>query len=167
VLLTTLVGPQIRGERRDSYAIGLSENSIANYIRRYQAMLATRQQDFEALRRHYHGVDDIILSIDGLQPEKGHETLYVVRELTQKRVWFARPVRYSDRPPPGGDRGGGALSPPTRPRRGRRWSTETFADRASVPFGSCLNRIVHNPRFEIWYFCLILDIMITRIFIES
>ena len=30
-----------------------------------------------------------MLSIDGLQPEKGHETLYVVRELGQKRVWFA------------------------------------------------------------------------------
>jgi hypothetical protein len=30
-----------------------------------------------------------MLSIDGLQPEKGHETLYVVRELTGKRVWFA------------------------------------------------------------------------------
>jgi hypothetical protein len=29
------------------------------------------------------------LSIDGLQPEKGHETLYVVRELTLKRAWFA------------------------------------------------------------------------------
>jgi len=29
------------------------------------------------------------LSIDGLQPEKGHETLYVVRELRCKRVWFA------------------------------------------------------------------------------
>jgi hypothetical protein len=29
------------------------------------------------------------LTIDGLQPEKGHETLYAVRELTQKRVWFA------------------------------------------------------------------------------
>ena len=35
---------------------------------------------------------EIILSIDGLQPEKGHETLYVVRELTQKRVWFAEPL---------------------------------------------------------------------------
>ncbi len=34
-------------------------------------------------------MDSIILSIDGLQPEKGHETLYVVRELTRKRVWFA------------------------------------------------------------------------------
>jgi hypothetical protein len=34
-------------------------------------------------------VRDVILAIDGLQPEKGHETLYVVREVTQKRVWFA------------------------------------------------------------------------------
>ena len=31
----------------------------------------------------------MILTIDGLQPEKGHETLYVVRELGQKRIWFA------------------------------------------------------------------------------
>ena len=44
------------------------------------------------MRRQYEGVDDIILTIDGLQPEKGHETLYVVRELTQKRVWFAEPL---------------------------------------------------------------------------
>ena len=41
------------------------------------------------MRRQYQGVDEIILTIDGLQPEKGHETLYAVRELTQKRVWFA------------------------------------------------------------------------------
>jgi hypothetical protein len=52
-------------------------------------MVAARQQDFQALRRLYQGVDQIILTIDGLQPEKGHETLYTVRELTQKRVWFA------------------------------------------------------------------------------
>lgn len=32
------------------------------------------------------------MSIDGLQPEKGHETLYVVRELHKKRVWFAEPL---------------------------------------------------------------------------
>src|SRR5438270_5258547 len=55
-------------------------------------MLAARQQDPEALRRQYESVGAIILSIDGLQPEKGHETLYVVRELTQKRVWFAEPL---------------------------------------------------------------------------
>src|SRR5436853_7561546 len=37
----------------------------------------------------YAQVDAVILAIDGLQPGKGHETLYVVRELERKRVWFA------------------------------------------------------------------------------
>ena len=32
------------------------------------------------------------LAIDGLQPEKGHATLYVVRELERKRGWFAEPL---------------------------------------------------------------------------
>jgi len=55
-------------------------------------MLAARQQDPGALRRQYRSVGEIMLSIDGLQPEKGHETLYVVRELTRKRIWFAEPL---------------------------------------------------------------------------
>ena len=79
----------IQSELLDDYGIKLSEDAIDQYIRRYQAMLAARPQDVESLRRRYESVAEIILSIDGLQPEKGHETLYVVRELTQKRVWFA------------------------------------------------------------------------------
>jgi hypothetical protein len=83
---------QIRGELWDDYGIQLSEDSLGRYIRHYQIMLAARQEDPAALRQQYEGVEEIILSIDGLQPEKGHETLYVVRELTQKRVWFAEPL---------------------------------------------------------------------------
>jgi hypothetical protein len=82
----------IRSELLDDYAIKLSEDAIDQYIRRYQVMLAARQQDAGLLRREYESVAQIILSIDGLQPEKGHETLYVVRELTRKRVWFAEPL---------------------------------------------------------------------------
>jgi hypothetical protein len=81
--------PQIQGELLDDYGIKLSHDAISDYIHRYQVMLAARQQDPEVLRRQYEAVDKLILTIDGLQPEKGHETLYVVRELTQKRVWFA------------------------------------------------------------------------------
>jgi hypothetical protein len=81
--------PQIRAELEDAFGIKLSQDSLARYIRHYQVILAARQEDPEALRRQYEAVEEIILSIDGLQPEKGHETLYVVRELTQKRVWFA------------------------------------------------------------------------------
>jgi hypothetical protein len=84
--------PLIRSELLDDYGIKLSENAIDTYIRRYQVMLAARQQDPESLRRGYAATAEIILCIDGLQPEKGHETLYVVRELTQKRVWFAEPL---------------------------------------------------------------------------
>jgi hypothetical protein len=81
--------PQIQGELLDDYGIKLSHDALSNYIHRYQVMLAARQQDPEVLRAQYESVDELILTIDGLQPEKGHETLYVVRELTQKRVWFA------------------------------------------------------------------------------
>ena len=84
--------PQIRHELSDSYAIELTEPCIALYVQRVSDHARRAQQDFEAMRRQYEGVDDIILTIDGLQPEKGHETLYVVRELTQKRVWFAEPL---------------------------------------------------------------------------
>jgi len=84
--------PQIRGELRDSFAIDLSEDAIERHIQRYQIMLAARQQDFELLRDLYRDADGFHLTIDGLQPEKGRETLYVVRELSQKRVWFAEPL---------------------------------------------------------------------------
>jgi hypothetical protein len=83
---------QIQSELWDDYGIKVSDDSLTRYARHYQVMLAARQQDPEALRRQYDPVEEIILSIDGLQPEKGHETLYVVRELTQKRVWFAEPL---------------------------------------------------------------------------
>src|SRR3954465_9356612 len=84
--------PLIQSELLDDYAITLSGDAIEKYIRRYQVMLAARQQDAELLRRQYPAGAEIILCIDGLRPEKGHETLYVVRELTRKRVWFAEPL---------------------------------------------------------------------------
>ena len=55
-------------------------------------MLAARQQDPEQLAEAYRNIGSLVLTIDGLQPEKGHETLYVVRELMRKRVWFAEPL---------------------------------------------------------------------------
>lgn len=82
--------PQIKDELADTYRIRLSDDAICLYLRRYQAMLAARQQDPELLRLAYRDVSALWLSIDGLQPEKGHETLYAVRELNAGRVWFAQ-----------------------------------------------------------------------------
>jgi hypothetical protein len=84
--------PQLRAELLDSYAIVLSEDAIEDHLQRYQCMLAARQQDFALLQEEYTTTREVVLSIDGLQPEKGHETLYVVRELGRERVWFAQPL---------------------------------------------------------------------------
>ena len=81
--------PQIRQELKDRFAIPLSEDAIEEYVFRYQRMVAAEQQDPEEFKKAYQGVKGLVLSIDGLQPEKGHETLYVVREIGQNRVWFA------------------------------------------------------------------------------
>ena len=84
--------PQIRAELLDSFQIALSDDAIEDALRHYQRMLAARQQDPRVLAEEYAAVNQLRLSIDGLQPEKGHETLYVVRELTLGRVWFAEPL---------------------------------------------------------------------------
>ena len=84
--------PQLRTELQDTYHIGLSDDALASYLGRYQTMLAARQQDPARLADDYREIASLVLTIDGLQPEKGHETLYVVRELRRKRVWFAEPL---------------------------------------------------------------------------
>ncbi len=80
---------QIQAELLDSYQIKLSEDAITEYLRKYQTMVAARHQDVARLQDAYQACQDVILTIDGIQPEKGHETLYVVRELRQQRIWFA------------------------------------------------------------------------------
>jgi hypothetical protein len=84
--------PQLRAELKDTHQIRLSDDAIEHYIGLYQTMLAARQQDPAQLAEAYRDSPSLVLTIDGLQPEKGHETLYVVRELTRKRVWFAEPL---------------------------------------------------------------------------
>ena len=84
--------PQLQAELRDSFRIRLSDDAISGYLQRYRCMVAARHQDQTRLAEHYKDIASLVLTIDGLQPEKGHETLYVVRELRGKRIWFAEPL---------------------------------------------------------------------------
>ena len=81
--------PQLQAELRDSFRIRLSDDAISHSLERYRCMVAARHQDATLLALAYKDIDRLVLTIAGLQPEKGHETLYVVRELRGKRVWFA------------------------------------------------------------------------------
>ena len=83
---------QIGAELADTHHIRLSEAVLFDYVTHYQRMVAARHEDPNRLAELYSPFPDLRLSIDGLQPEKGHETLYVVRELNAGIVWFATPL---------------------------------------------------------------------------
>ncbi len=83
---------QIRAELHEDYSVDLSLDSLERYAARYASMVAAREQDLARLEAVYRDSLGLVLTIDGLQPEKGHETLYVVRELTCARVLFAEPL---------------------------------------------------------------------------
>lgn len=87
---------QLQAELREGYSITLSFDAILAYLDRYQTMLAARQQDPQQLAKAYAKVESLVLSIDGIQPEKGHETLYTVREWNAKRIWFAESLLSSN-----------------------------------------------------------------------
>ena len=67
--------PQLRLELHDTHRIQLSDDAIETYIGRYQTMRAARQQDPAQLVEAYRDIESLVWTIDGLQPEKGHETL--------------------------------------------------------------------------------------------
>jgi hypothetical protein len=70
----------------------VSDDAIAHSLSRYQTLLAARQQDPEPLRDAYRDSTSWVRTLDGLHPEKGHETFDVVRELMRKRGWCAEPL---------------------------------------------------------------------------
>lgn len=80
---------QICNELMESFKIQISPDAIEDYLQKYQIMVAARHADFDRLASVYKDCKEIVLTIDGLQPEKGHETLYVVRDLHNDFIWFA------------------------------------------------------------------------------
>jgi len=80
---------QIRVELADTDQLRLSDDASERSSHRDQQRRAARQHDPPRLAATYADVEAVLLAIEGLQPEKGHETLYVVRALERKRVWCA------------------------------------------------------------------------------
>jgi len=87
--------PQIRGALADTSQMPLSADAIEDALRRYHTMRAARQQDPQGVAAAYRHVEALVVSLDGLQPEQGHATRSVVRELHAKRMWCAEALRSS------------------------------------------------------------------------
>ena len=81
--------PEIHATLRGR-GVEIAERSITNLLDRYDELLATSLTDTRRLRRVLRGQRGVILALDGLQPDVGHEVLWVVRDCLSGEVLLAR-----------------------------------------------------------------------------
>jgi hypothetical protein len=68
----------------------LAERSVLNLLDRYDELRALATADPQRLRRLLQGQQHVVLAIDGLQPDVGHEVLWVLRDCLSGEVLLAR-----------------------------------------------------------------------------
>lgn len=95
----TLVGALRHAEHRSvpeihrelsGRGVGISERSVTNLLDRYEELVALRLSDRAGLRERLEEQGRAVLAMDGLQPDVGHEVLWVVRECLSGEVLLAR-----------------------------------------------------------------------------
>jgi hypothetical protein len=81
--------PEIHAElvRR---GVAICQRSVGNLLDRYDELLALSTSDTTRLRRITANAGRVILAIDGLQPDVGHEVLWVLRDVLSGEVLLAR-----------------------------------------------------------------------------
>src|SRR4051794_32216941 len=70
--------------------VAVCERTVTNLLDRYDELVATTLADDDRLRAVLAGQGRAILALDGLQPDVGHEVLWVVRECLSGEVLLAR-----------------------------------------------------------------------------
>src|SRR5919202_405584 len=88
--------PEIQAElaRR---GVPICLRSVGNLLDRYDELLALSCSDAARLRRITMKAGKVILAIDGLQPDVGHEVLWVLRDVLSGEVLLARSLLSSCR----------------------------------------------------------------------
>ncbi len=70
--------------------VEIAERSVTNLLDRYDELLATALTDSERFRGVLANQGRVVLAIDGMQPDVGHEVLWVVRDCISGEVLLAR-----------------------------------------------------------------------------
>ncbi len=88
--------PEIHAElvRR---GVPICVRSVGNLLDRYDELLALALSDTERLRRVTTAAGRVVLAIDGLQPDVGHEVLWVFRDCLSGEVLLAKSLLSSTR----------------------------------------------------------------------
>src|SRR6266700_150693 len=79
-----------------SRGVSITERSVTHLMQRYEELVALRILDHERIKMRLQQQGRVILAIDGLQPDVGHEVLWVVRDCLSEEILLARPLRTAE-----------------------------------------------------------------------
>jgi hypothetical protein len=77
--------------------VPICARSVSNLLDRYDELLTLSLSDTARLRRITAAAGRVVLAIDGLQPDVGHEVLWVLRDALSGEVLLARSLLSSTR----------------------------------------------------------------------
>src|SRR5919197_6121564 len=81
--------PEIHQALRER-GVAVAPRTVTNLLERYDALVALSLQDTTRLQRLTQVRGRIILALDGLQPDVGHEVLWVLRDCLSGEVLLAK-----------------------------------------------------------------------------
>jgi hypothetical protein len=70
--------------------VPIAERTVTHLLQRYEELVALHLADQQRLRDRFKKQGQIMLAIDGLQPDVGHEVLWVLRDCLSGEVLLAR-----------------------------------------------------------------------------
>jgi len=76
--------------RLEKRGVQISQRSVTNLLQRYDELVSLSLQNRARLRQIMAEQGRVILAMDGLQPDVGHEVLWVVRDCLSGEVLLAR-----------------------------------------------------------------------------
>jgi hypothetical protein len=95
----TLIGQLRYGEHRSipeihqrllQRGVSIAERTVTDLLARYEELVALHLADEQRLRERLKEQGQVILAIDGMQPDVGHEVLWVIRDCLSGEVLLAR-----------------------------------------------------------------------------
>src|SRR3989442_3595266 len=72
--------------------ISVAQRSVTYLMQRYEELVTLRITDQERIKVQLQKQGNVILALDGLQPDVGHEVLWVVRDCLSEEILLARPL---------------------------------------------------------------------------
>jgi hypothetical protein len=81
--------PQIH-QVLEGKGVNVSERTVSNLLQRYDELVSLQVNDAERIGKIVTGQSQVILAIDGMQPDVGHEVLWVIRDVLSGEILLSK-----------------------------------------------------------------------------